>query len=308
MGRTIGQKLRERVGSLRSQLRRYPGELVRALRDAPSLPDAPTDVRAAHPLAAPSPGLASSWLGHATGLLRIGGTTILTDPVLGRRIGPRVIGRSMGPARLQRAPIDPHALRGVDLIILSHAHFDHLDLPSLEALVDARTTVITACGTKRLVPTGFRRVIELPWDRTLRTNGLAITALRAEHWGARHGVDRWRRHNAYLVDGAHGRVLFAGDTAATDAFDRLRSVDLAMLGIGAYEGWRHRHATPEEAWVMFRRMGGRAMMATHHATFDMGEPTPHEPMLRLLAAAGDRAESIVCRSPGERWTPSESAA
>lgn len=305
MGLTISERILERARALHSQLRRYPREIAQAIREpAPASDITPTDT--SHPI--PSLPLSSSWLGHATGLLRIGPTTILTDPVLGRRIGPRVAGRTMGPARLLDAPTHAHALRGVDVILLSHAHFDHLDLPSLEALADPRTTVITARGTRRLLPNGFRRVIELPWSRTLRVNGVTITAIEADHWGARHAVDRWRRHNAYLLESSHGRVLFAGDTAATDAFDRLPAIDLAMLGIGAYEGWRHRHATPEEAWGMFRRMRGRAMMATHHATFDMGETAPDEPMLRLLTAAGVDAPRIVCRRPGEIWAASDDAA
>ncbi len=311
MARPLGERLRERALSVRSQLRRYPREIAQALRE-PSSHAHPTDQPQAQPspppdVLPPAERLASAWLGHATSLVRAGNTTLLTDPVLSRRIGPRVIGRTVGPARLQDAPLEPHALRGLDLILLSHAHFDHLDLPTLKALAHPRTTVITATGTRNLLPHGFRRVVELPWHRTFRIGGLTVTALEADHWGARHALDRWRRHNAYLIDAGHSRVLFAGDTAATDAFDKLKNIDLAMLGIGAYEGWRHRHATPEEAWDMFRRMRARAMMATHHATFDMGEPSPDEPMRRLLDAAGEHHEHIVCRETGEPWAPADAS-
>lgn len=302
MARPISERLRERARSVRSQLRRYPRAIAEALREPPTDPSAsPPDTSDLLPSSADR--LASAWLGHATALLRLGNTTVLTDPVFSRRIGPRVVGRTVGPARLQDAPLHAGALRGADIILLSHAHFDHLDLPSLETLADARTTVITAKGTRNLLPRGFRRVIELPWNRTFRVGGVDITALEADHWGARHALDRWRRHNAYLVDATHSRVLFAGDTAATDAFDNLKNVDLAMLGIGAYEGWRHRHATPEEAWEMFRRMRAAAMMATHHATFDMGESSPDEPMQRLLRAAGEHERHVVCRETGDPWIP-----
>lgn len=304
MKRRITDRVGERARAVRSQLRRYPREIAQALRDPAAL--VPSEVHTT-PALLPPARLASSWLGHASSLLRLAQTSVLTDPVLHHRIGPRFVGRTVGPARLQNAPVPAPSLRGVDVILLSHAHFDHLDLPTLEALAHPDTTVVTARGTRGLLPRGFRRVVELPWNRTLRVRGLRITALEADHWGARHALDRWRRHNAYLIEHGDTRALFAGDTAATNAFDTLPRLDLALLGIGAYEGWRHRHATPEEAWDMFRRMRAHAMMATHHATFDMGESAPDEPMRRLLVAAGDDASRIICRHPGEVWTPPPTA-
>jgi hypothetical protein len=106
-------------------------------------------------------------------------------------------------------------------------------------------------------------------------------------------------------------VLFAGDTAHTDAFEHLDGVDLAIFGIGAYEPWIHAHATPEQAWSMFTSLGRRAsrgravggghLLPVHHATFPLGNEHPDEPMQRLLAAAGDQAHRVVGRRAGDLW-------
>lgn len=254
---------------------------------------------------------AAAWIGHATALLRVGGKTILTDPVFSERVGMTLGGVTFGVRRVVPAAIDPDRLPPVDLVLLSHAHFDHLDQPSLRRIAQGAArgaTVITARGTRRLIPGGFGRVIELPWDRAIDAGGLRLHALRPQHWGARTAFDRHRKFNAYVIEGGGRRTLFAGDTAATDVFSRVGPMDLSLFGIGAYDPWEEDHATPEQVWRMYVEMSGShapkpsgRLLAMHHSTFRLGREPLDEPMRRLLAAAGDHTEHVFGRTPGELW-------
>jgi len=287
----------------RSGLRRYPREILDSLlgRSASETGEAAIALEGrCEPDA-----LAASWLGHATVLLRMGGMWILTDPVLFDRIGIRIGHRVIGLGRRRRAAVQPEDLPALDLLLVTHAHFDHLDRPSLSRLADRRTRVITARRTARLIPRGFGSVKELAWSRRIAIRGVCVSSLRPAHWGARRAFDRWRGYNSYLIESSEHRVLFTGDTAMTDAFDGLgtdeRPLDLAIFGIGAYEPWQHQHATPEQVWEMFLRSGARALLPVHHSTFPLGDEHPDEPMERLLAVAGQHRTRIVGRELGELW-------
>lgn len=285
-------------------MRRYPTHLMSALREHQQLRrgelvhPAPLDALALHDLSTHN--LAAAWLGHATVMLRVGGLWVLTDPVFSRRVGVRIGGITFGPHRVSPAA-DPAALPRPDVILLSHAHFDHLDRPSLAALAHKDTSVITARRTRRLIPRGFAAVHELDWDDALDLQGVRFGALRPKHWGARTLVDRLRGYNAYEINAAANRVLFAGDSAYTDAFARVTKPTLSLFGIGAYDPWIDNHASPEEAWQMFRSTGGDYMLPIHHSTFGLGHEPHEEPMQRLLAAAGDEHWRIVAHKPGDMW-------
>lgn len=307
--------LRRAAAATRSGLRRYPKHIARSIRrkehrhedragagtdgssGSSGAPPAQSVARFAWPRLPQEP-LAASWLGHATALLRVGDLTVLTDPVLAGRIGPRVAGRTVGVSRLMRPPfgVPPP----IDVILISHAHFDHLDRPTLRRLISPRTTVITARHTGRLIPAGFGDVIEMDWEQELTHRGVTFGALRPEHWGARAAWDRHRGYNAYLIRTSRQSALFAGDTAVTEAFRGLRP-DLAVFGIGAYSPWRHMHATPEEVWDMFVASQARWLMPIHHSTFELSDEHVDEPMVRLLAAAGEQETRVVARMPGEVW-------
>lgn len=288
-----------RYAMLRSGLRRYPRELARSLLGAENTSSAapPLDPEMARRE------FAAVWLGHATVLLRIAGLWVITDPVFGGRIGIRM-GRTVLGLGRQPGASEVAALPPVDLVLVTHAHFDHLDRPSLTTLADGRAMVITARRTRRLIPRGFAGTFELDWGAAWEKRGIRITAIRPEHWGARSAFDRRRGYNSYLIEGAGRRALITGDTAFTRAFDDLGQIDLAVFGIGAYEPWEHMHATPEQAWSMFVASGARALMPVHHSTFPLSDEHPGEPMQRLLDAAGDEAHRIVGRRQGELWVGS----
>ncbi|CAN5741142.1 hypothetical protein BH11PLA1_BH11PLA1_20070 [soil metagenome] len=267
-----------------------------------------------------APGLSGvAWLGHCSVLLKLGGKTILTDPVLSHKIGVKVGPIMVGPRRL--APTIPaEALPPVDLIVISHAHFDHLDKPTLRALVSKRTVVVTSSKTGHLIPRGFDDVLELEWFSELTVGGLHLRTLRPAHWGARNAWDRHRGYNSYifsgraagesgLAAGAAGgagaqqdragasapypecRVLFAGDTAYTEAYRDAGPIDLAVFGIGAYNPWEHAHATPEQALAMATQAGAKMLLPVHHSTFKLSDEPPHEPMTRLQSAAKSAREA-----------------
>ncbi len=257
--------------------------------------------RPALPAASERDELSARWLGHASVLIRVGGVTILTDPVLSDRVGVRLGKWTIGVERVAAPALTPADLPPIDLVLLSHAHFDHLDRPTLRAIASDRTTVVTPRNVGRVVPRGFRRVIELPWGRQMRFRGLCIRSIEPAHWGARIAWDRHREYAAFSILAPDHSVLFGGDTAMTNAFSEFGPIDLGILGIGAYEPEIHNHATPEQAWEMFVGAGGRYLLPMHHSTFALGNEPLDEPMQRLLACAGRHADRVVCRVIGEAW-------
>jgi L-ascorbate metabolism protein UlaG (beta-lactamase superfamily) len=249
-------------------------------------------------------GFAACWLGHATTLLRAGRTTLLTDPHFDDRVGLRLAGRHIGRKRATALPGGIDDLPPVHLILLSHAHLDHWDRASLTRLARRDAVAVIPPRTRRLLPRGFGGVIELAWEQRVEVGGVHLTAIQPRHWGARYVFDRRRGYNSYLIEEGARRVVFGGDTAHTDAFDRFGrgprgGVDLAVLGIGSYHEYEHHHATPEQAAAMARRMGARRLMPIHHSTFfDRSEPID-EPIRRLCRAWP--RERIVCARVGEAW-------
>lgn len=276
--------------SIRSGLRRYPRAIIDSFK-APTPQQRQHLPTLIHDLLPHD--LAAVWLGHATVLTQIGDHSVLIDPVLSDRIGMRLGSRTIGLPRLSPTPVTPSSLRGVDLILITHAHFDHLDRPTLAHLADTRTRVIVPSGCRSLVPPGFKDILELRPQEFKEIDGLEIRSIQPAHWGARRVTDRHRGVNAYVVEGMGQRVFFAGDSAHTDAFDHLDAIDLAVLGIGAYDPWEHMHATPEQAWSMFERIGARYLLPVHHSTFELSEEPIDEPMRRLRSIAGEAFESRV---------------
>lgn len=248
-------------------------------------------------------GLTAAWLGHATVLLNLFGTVIITDPVLEPRVG---IGRGrakLGPRRLVKPALKARELPPLDLLLLSHAHMDHTDLGTLCSL-RRDVPVIVQPGNRDLVRR-FRTVEELAWGERTSVADLTIDSVEVRHWGARMVTDRHRGYGGYLITKNGRTVLFSGDTAYTDAFDRLGArtkVDLAILPIGAYDPWIANHASPEQAWRMFKGLGADYLMPVHHSTFRLSREPIEEPLERLLAAAGAERWRVVASEIGATWS------
>lgn len=245
--------------------------------------------------------LAALWIGHSTVLLRIGGLNLLTDPVFSDRIGLGFGLFTGGPMRLFAPALAIAQLPPIDLVLISHAHLDHLDRPSLMRLPKT-IPVITARHTAELVrDLGFRHVQEMQWGQSARFKGLDISAQEVVHWGARSFIDAHRGYNAYLLGSPSGRVFFGGDSAYCDLFKPLAPVDLAILGIGGYEPHLRAHATPEQALEMADHLGAELLFPMHHSTFRLSLEPVGQPMQRLLEAARGRESRIVIRRIGECW-------
>jgi len=170
--------------------------------------------------------ITTAWIGHATVLINFFGIKILTDPVLFPRIGIRLPGFTIGPKRLTAPALEFRELPKIDIVLLSHAHFDHFDLRTLHCF-DENTSVITAPETRDLLRwTRLRNITELRWRerKSLKTaaGDLNILAFTVKHWGARKQRDMHRGYNGYLLERNGRRIVFAGDTALTNSFAELR--------------------------------------------------------------------------------------
>jgi L-ascorbate metabolism protein UlaG (beta-lactamase superfamily) len=196
----------------------------------------------------------------------------------------------------------------IDIVLLSHAHFDHLDWRTLSHL-DRATTVITAPCTRDLLNwTRLRDVTELRWNEreSIQTSAgmIDISAVPVKHWGARMQHDDYRGYNAYLIERNNRRILFGGDTALTDAFAELPKygpIDLAIFSIAAYNPWIRSHCTPEEAVQMANDAGAKFIMPVHHQTFRLSFEPSREPIERFEAALRDQPERIALREIGETF-------
>ena len=251
----------------------------------------------------PDRGLHVAWLGHSTVLVKADGFLFVTDPVLSTRIGLDLGVVTVGIKRLVHSALGAHEIPTPDLILLSHAHMDHFDLPSLRDLEHHRTTVVTAASTTDLLrPRRYHEVVELKWGDSCRVGPARIQALEVNHWGARMRSDTYRGYNGYLIEADRYRVLFGGDTAATTAFRALRSsrrIDLAIMPVGAYNPWIRFHCTPEQAWQMGNDAGADIFLPVHHQTFALSREPRREPIERLYGAAGREPERIAIERIGQ---------
>ena len=252
--------------------------------------------------------LTAAWLGHATVLINFFGFRILTDPVLFPRVGVRLPGCTIGPKRLTAPALLVEDLPEIDLVLLSHAHFDHFDLRTLRRL--PRTAdVITASRTLDLLRRlNFRTKTELRWGETTelerRCGSLSVRAFEVKHWGARLRNDDYRGYNGYVLERAGHRIIFGGDSAKTGTFAPLRAgapVALAIMAIGAYDPWVRSHASPEEAIAMANAAGAQHIMPVHHQTFRLSAEPMREPIERFEAALRDTPERIALREIGETF-------
>jgi L-ascorbate metabolism protein UlaG (beta-lactamase superfamily) len=249
-----------------------------------------------------------AWIGHATVLINFFGIKILTDPVLFVRVGIRLPGFTIGPKRLTAPALQFQELPKIDLIVLSHAHFDHFDLRTLRRFGES-TTVITARATSDLLKhTRFRDITELGWgerrSKTTAAGDMNISAFQVNHWGARKQRDTYRGYNGYLLERNGRRVIFTGDTAMTDSFAELRrrgEIDLAIMPIGAYNPWIRAHCTPEQAIEMANAAGARFILPVHHQTFRLSFEPFREPIERFQAALSNTPKRIALREIGETF-------
>ncbi len=254
----------------------------------------------------PDDRLTVAYLGHASLLVNFFGIRLISDPTLFERIGLSLKSLvTVGPKRVTAAPLAPKALNPLDLVLITHAHMDHLDIRSLKAM-PKKAVVVVAEGCSRLLrPLGFEDIRELRWGESTTVSELTIRAMGARHWGKRWpplGVDYG--FASYVLEKDGHRMLLACDSAYTELFDELSAnpPQVAAFSIAAYDPFIWNHANPEEVWRMFLRTGARHLIPIHWGTFRLSREPMDEPMSRLLAAAGEDEYRIVMREIGGVWT------
>jgi L-ascorbate metabolism protein UlaG (beta-lactamase superfamily) len=250
--------------------------------------------------------ITAAWLGHSTVLLNFYGVTILTDPVLGRRAGADTCFGTVGAKRLIAPALTARQLPPIDLVLLSHAHMDHLDPVTLRSLA-GRPCAVTAHATGDLLQeTKLKEPKALAWGdkaRIATAHGeVGIQAFEVNHWGARWKYDRYRGYNGYVIEREGKKIIFGGDTALSESFRGLRSqgpYEMAMMPIGAYRPWVNSHCTPEQAVRMANDAGAKYFFPIHFKTFAFGREGTIEPMERLQAAI--ETERIAVREVGQTF-------
>ena len=223
-----------------------------------------------------------TWIGHASFFVQFASHAVLIDPNWARWLGP--VRRQRNPG----LPID--RIPEVDLVLVTHAHFDHLHKPSLKTL-RAKNGIVVPQGSASLVrKLGFPAIHELAvWQETSFDN-LTVSHTPSHHWGARYLHDTHRDYGGYVIRAGGKSVFHCGDSAYFDGFTeigRRHEIDVALLPIGAYDtpSGREVHMNPEEAVRAFADLGAQVLIPMHYATFHLGNEPPHEPLDRLLMEA-----------------------
>jgi len=234
---------------------------------------------------------AITFIGHSSFLVQMKGLGVLIDPVFATRL---ILLR-----RQRRAGVRVKDLPAIDAVLLTHAHMDHLNRPSLRAVTRemrrrgrVAPVAIVPNGVEDLVADlGFSKVVELKWWESEEVEGLKVTATPARHWGARMFSDTHRGFGGYVLEARGAESVYhSGDTAYFGGFaeiGRRLSPKIALLPIGAYfpDSYRSVHTSPEEALRGFLDVGAETMVPMHYNTFKLGREPMEEPLARLLVAA-----------------------
>ncbi len=233
-----------------------------------------------------------TWIGHATFLVRMDGMTFVTDPMFSERASPFSFA---GPKRLVPPGVPIDALPRVDFVTISHDHYDHMDLASIQALAKGGTRFVVGKGTGELVRRVGGDAIELDWWESVQIGNVRVYCVPVQHQGGRGLGDQGQRLWAgWVVEGPTRRFFHSGDTGYFKGFakigERFGSFDLAALPIGAYDPpsiMRFVHMNPEEAIHAAEDVHARHVVGMHWGTFDLTDEGLDEPPQRFRAAAAE---------------------
>lgn len=261
----------------------------------------------------PQSGLRATWLGHSTVLIEIDGLRVLTDPVWGPRASPS---RVAGPKRFQPVPVRLSELPPIDLVLVSHDHYDHLDYPTIRQLAKGEVPFVTSLGVGAHLEAwgvGHERITELDWwesHRVIARDGkaeLTVTAAPSQHFSGRSLRDRnatlW---SSLVLRSQRHAIFFSGDTGLTSEYatirERLGPFDLVMLEVGAFHpSWGHIHLGPANALKAHALLGGGAFLPVHWGTFSLAMHAWDEPAETLLSLGA--ATQLMMPRLGEAVEP-----
>ncbi|PTR10764.1 L-ascorbate metabolism protein UlaG (beta-lactamase superfamily) [Nitrosospira sp. Nsp5] len=260
----------------------------------------------------PASGLRATWLGHSTLLIEIDGIRVLTDPVWGLRASPS---RLAGPKRFQPVPVPLRAMPPLDLVIVSHDHYDHLDYPTIRELAKRDVPFVTSLGVgAHLEAWGVQpeRIVELDWweSHRLPNSELTVTATPSQHFSGRgllHGRNTtlW---SSLVIRSPRHTVFFSGDTGLTTEYqtihERFGPFDLVMLEVGAFDpAWGDMHLGPKNALEALKLLGGGPFLPVHWGTFNLAMHAWDEPPETLLELGPKAGVQLVMPRLGNPIEP-----
>ena len=250
-----------------------------------------------------APGLRAFWIGHSSVYVEIDGVRLLIDPVFSDYASPF----DFGPKRFHPPPIALNDLPKIDAVLITHDHYDHLDMRTVQHLAQRGALFLVPLGIgahleRWGVPAAQRK--ELDWNERARLRGLELLALPSRHFSGRRGLDAYETLWAtWAIVGPSHRVFFSGDTGWFDAFAgigrTLGPFDLTVIKIGAYgPTWPDIHVNPEQAVAMHLAVRGKLLLPVHWGTFNLAYHDWNEPPERLIRAATGRIAFVLPR-PGD---------
>jgi L-ascorbate metabolism protein UlaG (beta-lactamase superfamily) len=247
-------------------------------------------------------------LGHSSHLLKLRGKFWLIDPVFGNRVSPVSFA---GPKRFHAPPLTLQQLPPIEGLVLSHDHYDHLDVPTIEYLATKVQRYFVPLGVKaRLIGMGVpaERVQEFDWWQGATHAGVQLTATPSQHFSGRTLTDRnhtlWA---SWVIQSGEQRLFYSGDSGYFDGFkqigERFGGFDLALLENGAYDAyWPAVHMTPEETVQAFRDLRGKVLYSVHNSTFDLAFHTWQDPLNRLADLSAAQGIELATPEIGEVLT------
>jgi L-ascorbate metabolism protein UlaG (beta-lactamase superfamily) len=259
-----------------------------------------------------------AWIGHATMLINFYGTIILTDPVLYDRVGLYFLGLVFGPNRYTLPALELDEIPKPDLVLLSHAHMDHMDYKTLLNITDkypGEIDCITAYNTMDVISElNWKSLKELDWDEETELPGLKLKAYEVKHFGWRYPWEKdrskgfmtdGRSFNAYVIEKNNKRILFGGDMAFSDKLAELTNnpVDIALMPIGAYNPWKQSHCNPEEALLMASdHLKAGYFVPMHCNTFKQSREPIEEPLNWLMESYSKYNIKLGLNNIGQTFT------
>jgi L-ascorbate metabolism protein UlaG (beta-lactamase superfamily) len=261
-----------------------------------------------HWASSPHRTLRTTWLGHSTVLLEQDGKRILTDPVFGQRASPLSFA---GPKRFHPVPATLAELPKLDVVVLSHDHFDHLCSESIATLARMNVPIVTSLGVGAdLEKFGFNPALvhELDWHQSIELNGVKITATPSQHFSGRGPLRNRTLWSSWVIQTETRKTFFSGDTGLTDEFIEIGKTygpfDLVMLEVGAFHpSWGTIHLGPANALKAFAMLGGGTLLPVHWGTFNLGLHDWNEPAETLLTLAATSGQRIVTPRLGQVFEP-----